>query len=206
MGRMSLASALLPGAGPVGSAGPIPLSVILFSVLILLTGAERVVETVISARHARWAFERGGVESNRLQMPWMIALHVGMLLGALAEVWLLDRPFLPLLGWPMLVIALACQAGRYWVIGSLGHQWNTRIVVVPGLPLVNTGPYRWARIPHPNYVIVALEGVALPLVHTAWITAVVFTVLNAVLLLGFRVPAEDRALAGAARIGTGVRT
>ena len=196
----------MPAAGLVGSAGPVPLSVLLFTVLILLTGAERIVETVISSRNAHWALERGGVESNRLQMPWMIALHVGMLLGALAEVWLLGRPFLPVLGWPMLVIALACQAGRYWVIRSLGHQWNTRVVVVPGMPLVRTGPYRWGRIPHPNYLIVAIEGVALPLVHTAWITALVFTALNAVLLLGFRVPAEDRALAGAARIGTGVRT
>jgi methyltransferase len=193
-------------SAPVGSTAPVPLSVILFTVLILLTGAERIVEMVVSSRNARWALERGGVESNRRQIPWMVALHVGMLLGALAEVWLLGRPFLPLLGWPMLVIALACQAGRLWVIRSLGHQWNTRIVVVPGMPLVTRGPYRWGRIPHPNYVIVVIEGAALPLVHTAWITALVFTVLNAVLLLGFRVPAEERALAGAARIGTGVRT
>lgn len=189
-----------------------PLSVILFSAMILLTLVERLVELVISSRNARWAFERGGVETNRRQLPWMIALHVGMLLGALAEVWLLGRPFVPWLGWPMLVIAVLCQAGRYWIIGTLGPQWNTRVIVVPGLPLVTTGPYRWSRHPypvflaHPNYVIVAIEGIALPLVHTAWITALAFTVLNAVLLLGFRVPAEDRALAGAARIGTGVRT
>ncbi len=193
----------MPG---VLAGGAVPLSVLLFTALILLTGVERIVELVTSVRHARWAFARGGIESNRLQLPWMVGLHVGMLLGALAEVWLLGRPFLPWLGWPMLVVALASQAGRYWIIHVLGPQWNTRIIVVPGLPLVNTGPYRWSRVPHPNYVVVAIEGIALPLVHTAWITAVVFTVLNAVLLLGFRVPAEDRALAGAARIGTGVRT
>ena len=190
----------------------VPLSVMLFTALILLTGVERIIELITSARNARWAFARGGIETNRLQIPWMIALHVGVLLGALAEVWLLGRPFLPWLGWPMLVIALACQVGRFWVIHSLGPQWNTRVIVVPGLPLVTAGPYRWSRHPypvflaHPNYVIVAIEGIALPLVHTAWITALAFTVLNAILLLGFRVPAEDRALAGAARIGTGVRT
>lgn len=183
-----------------------PLSAVLFTALILLTGIERIFELITSARNARWAFARGGIESNRLQLPWMVGIHVGMLLGALAEVWLLGRPFLPWLGWPMLVIALACQAGRYWIIHTLGPQWNTRVIVVPGLPLVTTGPYRWSRVPHPNYVIVAIEGIALPLVHTAWITALAFTVLNAILLLGFRVPAEDRALAGAARIGTGVRT
>ena len=121
-----------------------------------------------------------------------------MLVGCLAEVWLLDRPFLPWLGWPMLVVALLCQAGRYWVIWALGHQWNTRVIVVPGMPLVRRGPYRWPWLRHPNYWIVAIEGVALPLVHTAWITALVFTVLNAVLLLRFRIPAEERALAAAA--------
>ena len=184
----------------------VSLSVGLFTALVLLTGVERIFELVVSTRNARWAFERGGVETNRRQLPWMIALHVGLLLGALAEVWLLGRPFLPWLGWPMLAITLASQAARYWIIRSLGPQWNTRVIVVPGLALVTTGPYRWSRLPHPNYVVVAIEGIALPLVHTAWITAAVFTVLNAVLLLGFRIPAEDRALAGAARIGTGVRT
>jgi len=184
----------------------VPTSVVLFTVLVLVTGLERIVELVISTRNARWAFERGGIESNRRQMPWMIGLHVGMLLGALAEVWLLGRPFLPWLGWPMLAVTLASQAARYWIIGSLGRRWNTRIVVVPGLPLVTRGPYRWSRLRHPNYVVVAIEGVALPLVHTAWITALVFTALNAILLLGFRIPAEERALAAAAGIGTGTST
>ena len=182
------------------------LSLVLFTALILLTGAERIAELVISRRNARWAFERGGIESNRRQLPWMIALHVGLLVGALAEVWLLGRPFLPWLGWPMLVITLGSQAARYWIIDSLGRRWNTRVIVVPGMALVRRGPYRWARLPHPNYLVVAIEGIALPLVHTAWITALAFTVLNAVLLLGFRIPAEDRALAGAARVGAEVRS
>jgi len=184
----------------------VPTSVVLFTVLVLVTGLERIVELVISTRNARWAFERGGIESNRRQMPWMIGLHVGMLLGALAEVWLLGRPFLPWLGWPMLAVTLASQAARYWIIGSLGRRWNTRIVVVPGLPLVTRGPYRWSGLRHPNYVVVAIEGIALPLVHTAWITALVFTALNVILLLGFRIPAEERALAAAAGIGTGTST
>jgi len=183
----------------------VPISVVLFTVLVLVTGVERIVELVVSTRNARWALARGGVESNRRQLPWMIGLHVGMLLGALAEVWLLGRPFLPWLGWPMLAIALACQAARYWIIGSLGRQWNTRVIVVPGLPLLATGPYRWTWLRHPNYLVVAIEGIALPLVHTAWITALVFTALNAVLLLGFRIPAENRALAAAAQAGAGSR-
>jgi methyltransferase len=183
-----------------------PLSLLLFTALILLTGVERIVEMLISARNARWAIERGGIESHHRQLPWMIGLHVGMLLGALAEVWLLGRPFLPWLGWPMLAVALACQVGRYAIIGSLGRRWNTRVIVVPGLPLVRRGPYQWAWLRHPNYLIVAIEGAALPLVHTAWITALGFTLLNAVLLLGFRIPAESRAMARASGSSAGVPT
>ena len=168
---------------------------IAYTVFILLTGLERVNELVTSTRNARWAFAHGGVESGRGHLPAMIALHTGFLVGILAEVWLLQRPFLPWLGWPMLAIALLCQLGRIWIIRTLGPQWNTRIIVVPGMPLQHGGLYRWFR--HPNYVIVAIEGIALPLVYTAWISALCFTVLNAILLLGFRIPAEDRALAKA---------
>ena len=165
-----------------------------YLVFVLATGVERLVEVVISTRHARWAFARGGVEYGKGHFPWMVTLHTGLLVGALLEVFLLDRPFLPWLGWPMLAIALLCQAGRYWVIWALGPQWNTRVIVVPGLPRVVRGPYRFAWLPHPNYLVVVIEGVALPLVHSAWITALVFSVLNAALLLRFRIPTEDRAL------------
>lgn len=170
------------------------LSVVLFTALILATGAERIGELIVSTRNARRAFARGGVESGRGHFPAMVALHTGLLVGSLAEVWLLGRVFVPALGWPMLVIALLCQAGRVWIIRSLHGSWNTRVIVVPGATLSRSGPYRFRRLRHPNYVLVVVEGIALPLVHTAWITAVVFTILNAVLLLGFRIPAEDRAL------------
>lgn len=161
--------------------------------LVLATGAERIVELVISKRNASLAFSKGGLEYGFRHFPFMVALHTGLLLACIAEVFLLDRPFIALLGWPMLVIVVLCQAGRYWVIASLGEQWNTRVIVVPGAGRVVTrGLYRWLR--HPNYVIVAVEGIALPLVHTAWITALAFTVLNAILLLRFRIPIENGAL------------
>ena len=164
-----------------------------YTALVLATGAERIAELIVSSRNARWSFARGGVEYGRRHFPPMVALHTGLLLACLAEVWLLGRPFLPWLGWPMLVLVLASQALRWWCIGTLGPRWNTRVIVVPGLPLVARGPYRWLH--HPNYVAVAVEGFALPLVHTAWITAIAFTVLNAVLLLAYRLPCENRALA-----------
>ena len=169
------------------------MSVILYLAFVLATGVERLYELRVSKRNAATAFAQGGREYGQRHFPWMVALHTGLLLACIAEVVLLDRPFIPWLGWPMLVIAVLCQAARYWIISSLGSQWNTRVIVVPGAArVVARGPYRWFT--HPNYVVVAVEGIALPLVHTAWITAIAFTVLNAVLLLGFRIPTENRAL------------
>lgn len=165
-----------------------------FTVFVLLTGVERLWEMVVSTRNARKAFAEGGVEYGKGHFPWMVALHTGLLVGALAEVWLLGREFPGVIGWVMLVIALACQVMRYVIIATLGDQWNTRVIVVPGRTRVTRGIYRFPWLRHPNYWIVAIEGVALPLVHGAWITAVAFTVLNAILLLGFRIPTENRAL------------
>jgi methyltransferase len=165
-----------------------------YTLLVLAFGVERLVELVISARHLKWARERGGVESGAGHFPFMAAVHTLLFVSCIAEVDIAHRPFVPALGWPMLVVVIGTQALRYWCIHTLGPQWNTRIVVVPGLPLVTGGPYRWLR--HPNYVAVVVEIAALPLVHTAWVTAIVFSALNAV-VLALRIPAEQRALAAA---------
>ena len=167
----------------------------LYLLLLGLVALERLAELVVSTRNARWSFARGGVEHGRGHFPPMVALHAGLLVACAVEVVLAHRPFLPALGWTALAAALGSQVVRWWCIATLGHRWNTRVIVVPGLPLVTAGPYRWLR--HPNYVAVVVEGIALPLVNAAWVTALVFTVLNAVLLLGFRIPAEDRALSSA---------
>ena len=166
-----------------------------YTLFVLAVAAERVVELVVSKRNLAWAFARGGREYGRGHYPAMVLLHVFLLVGCVTEVWLLDRPFLPVLGWTMVAVVLATQALRWWCILTLGHRWNTLVVVVPGLPLVDRGPYRWLR--HPNYVAVVVEGIALPMVHTAWITALTFTVLNA-LLLRVRIRTENRAMAEAA--------
>lgn len=167
---------------------------IAFTLLVLATGIERLYELRVSIRHAKIAFAQGGKEYGQGHFPWMVILHTSLLFGAVAEVWLLDRSFIPWLGWTMVVLVIASQAGRYWVIWALGWQWNTRVIVVPGATRVTRGPYRFPWLRHPNYWIVAVEGIALPLVHSAWITAIAFTVLNAILLLGFRIPAENKAL------------
>ncbi|MFJ9134704.1 MULTISPECIES: isoprenylcysteine carboxyl methyltransferase family protein [unclassified Streptomyces] len=167
-----------------------------YGLLVAVVAAERVAELVVARRNERWSIARGATVAGQGHYPAMVALHTGLLAGCLAEVWLAGRPFVPALAWPMLAVLAAAQGLRWWCIRSLGPRWNTRVIVVPGLPLVAKGPYRWRRLRHPNYVAVVAEGVALPLVHTAWVTAVVFTVLNAV-LLRVRIRCENRALASA---------
>ncbi len=163
-----------------------------YFVLVAAVAVERLVELVVSTRHARWAFARGGVEYGAGHFRVMAGVHAALLVACVAEVAVADRPFLPWLGWPMLALVLAAQALRWWCVATLGNQWNTRVIVVPGLPLVTRGPYRWLR--HPNYLAVTVEVAALPLVHTAWVTALVFTVANAA-VLSVRIPVEERALA-----------
>jgi methyltransferase len=159
--------------------------------LVAVVVVARGVELAVSERNRRWSMAQGGVESGAGHYPVMVLLHTGLLVGAVVEVLALDRPFLPWLGWPMLALLVASHGVRWWCISSLGRQWCTRIVVVPGRSAVTSGPYRFLR--HPNYLAVVLEGIALPLVHTAWITAAVFTVANAA-LLRVRIAAEEQAL------------
>ena len=163
-----------------------------YVLLVAAVGIERLAELVVSTRNARWALARGGVEYGRGHYPVMSAMHAALLVACVVEVAVADRPFLPWLGWPMLSLVVAAQALRWWCVATLGHQWNTRVIVVPDLPLVTSGPYRWLR--HPNYVAVVVEVAALPLVHTAWVTALAFTLANAA-VLSVRIPVEERALA-----------
>jgi methyltransferase len=164
---------------------------VVYVLLVLAVGFERIAELVVSLRHLRWSAARGGKEYGAGHYPFMVVLHTGLLVACLVEAIVGHRPFIPVLGWLMFVLVLASQALRWWCIRTLGPRWNTRVVVVPGLPLVTAGPYRWLR--HPNYVAVVVEGAALPLVHTAWITAIVFTIVNA-LLLRVRIRTEESAL------------
>lgn len=160
-------------------------------VLLAVVVAERLAELFLSNRHTGWSRKRGGVEHGAAHYPLMVALHTLFLVGCAVEPLLFARPFVPELGWVCLAVALACQALRWWCIMTLGERWNTRVIVVPGLAPVVAGPYRYFR--HPNYVAVVGEGLALPLIHSAWLTAAVFTVLNASLLV-VRIRVEDAAL------------
>ncbi|MFQ5890453.1 MAG: isoprenylcysteine carboxyl methyltransferase family protein [Gemmatimonadota bacterium] len=161
-----------------------------FGFLLLLV-SERLVELSISRRNAAWALGQGGIEVGQRHFRAMQLLHTAFFLACAAEVAFLRRPFRLALGFPMLALALASQVLRYWAIAALGRRWNVRVIVIPGVPAVDRGPYRYVR--HPNYVAVILEGFAVPLIHSAWITAVCFTVLNAA-LLAVRIRCEEEAL------------
>ncbi len=163
-----------------------------FVVLVVLVALERVAELVVSRRNAAWSLARGGRETGQGHYPVMVVLHSGFLVAMLVEA-VVRRPEVPaLLAWSMLIAVLLAQGLRWWCIVTLGRRWNTRVIVVPGLPPVRSGPYR--LFSHPNYVAVVVEGFALPMVHACWITAVAFTVANAALLT-VRVRAENAALA-----------
>jgi len=162
-----------------------------FTVLVVLVGLERLAELVVSRRNAAWSLERGGRETGQGHYRVMVVLHSGFLAAMLVEAYVRRPDVAPGLAWSMLGLVLAAQALRWWCIATLGRQWNTRVIVVPGLPAVRSGPYR--LLPHPNYVAVAIEGLALPLVHGCWITAVVFTLANAALMV-VRIRVEEQAL------------
>ena len=167
---------------------------IYYALLVVIT-VERLAELVVSQRHAAELLRRGGVEYGQRHFPVMVALHVALLVGCWVEPIALHRTFIPALGWSMIAVVLAANALRWWCIATLGLRWSARVIVLPGLSLVNTGPYQWFS--HPNYVAVVVEGAALPLAGSAWITAGTFTVLNAALLT-VRLRCETRALATAA--------
>jgi methyltransferase len=163
-----------------------------YVLLIAVIAVERLAEMVVAERNRAWSRAQGGVEFGAEHYPVMVVLHVGLLLGCLIEPMIFDRPFIPALGWPMLAIVVAAQGLRWWCITTLDRQWNTRVIIIPGATRVVGGPYKF--LPHPNYVAVVAEGIALPLVHTSWLTALVFTALNAV-LLATRINVENAALA-----------
>jgi methyltransferase len=163
--------------------------------LLSVIACERVAELVVSARHANALLRRAGTEYGFGHFPVMIVLHVGLLAGCVLEPILGHRTFIPALGFPMLALTVLANGLRWWCIATLGERWTARVIVLPGTPLVRSGPYRWFA--HPNYVAVIVEGAALPLTGSAWITACAFTVLNAALLT-VRIRCEAAALAAAA--------
>ncbi|MBI3504278.1 MAG: hypothetical protein HY059_05510 [Proteobacteria bacterium] len=152
---------------------------------------ERVAELRLARRNAAWAMARGAVETGVRDYRVMQAFHLIFLLACVAEPFLFARPFVPAVAIACLTVLALAQALRWWAIATLGPRWNTRIIVLPDAAPVTTGPYRWLR--HPNYVAVSAEMIALPALHGAWITALLASAGNAI-ILRTRIAAEERAL------------
>ncbi len=170
-----------------------PFDRLAFFGLIGAVAVARMLELAVARRNTVRLLAAGGREVGRGHYPVMVALHTAVLALSPLEVWLLDRPWLPWLGAASIATILAATGMRLWVMRTLGARWTTRVIVPAHGGRITSGPYRFLR--HPNYLAVALEVPAIPLVHTAWLTAAVFGLAN-LALLAVRIRVEDRALEG----------
>ena len=168
-----------------------PASLAAYLAILLVVVLQRLLELRLARRNAKRALAAGAVEVGAAHYPWMVTLHSGFLASCALEVWLLERPLMVPLTLVSAAALLAATALRYAAIGALRERWTTRVFEWPDRSLVATGPYRWLR--HPNYLAVVLEIVALPLLHGAWVTALVFSLLNG-WLLAVRLRIENRIL------------
>jgi len=174
-----------------GAPGPVPAGALV--VFLVAFGAQRASELILSARHTRRLLAQGAREHGRRHYRWLVALHALFPVAIVLEVVVLGaRPnaLAPL--W--LALWLGAQLLRWASMRALGERWTTRVLVLPGAPLVRRGPYRWMR--HPNYLAVVVELIAAPLIFGAWRTSLVFSLANAP-LLRVRIRSEERALAAA---------
>ncbi len=167
-----------------------------FTALVGVVALQRLWELRVANRNLAALVRGGAYEVGAGHYPWMVALHASFLVGCVAEVWGLRRPFVEPIALASLAVLAAALALRWWTLRTLGDRWTTRIIVVPGEALVAGGPYRWLR--HPNYLAVVLEIVAIPMLHCAWLTAAVFSLANLV-VLRVRIGCEERALVGEKR-------
>lgn len=164
---------------------------VLFGGIFSLLVIQRLGELLLAKRNERWMKERGAQEIGQDHYKYIVLLHISFLLAVSVETAL--RGFSLSIFWTvMLGIFVLAQFLRFWTIKSLGRFWNTKIIVLPDANVVKKGPYRYLK--HPNYMIVVLEILSLPLIFSSYITAIVFTLLNGFLLLKVRIPIEEKAL------------
>ena len=157
------------------------------TIVVFLVALERLAEVAWAAHNTKALLAKGGYEAGRAHYPLFILLHAGWLAAIL---WAASAGLV--INWVALAIFAAMQPLRLWVLMTLGERWSTRILILPGAPLVQAGPYKYVR--HPNYMVVIVEIAALPIAFGEWGVAFVFTVLNA-MLLAWRIKVEEEALA-----------
>lgn len=157
------------------------------TIVVLLVALQRLLELAYAERNTQRLKAAGAVEIGRGHYPFFILLHGSWLIALLVTV-PGDAP----VSWPLLALFVLLQLTRVWVVGTLGRYWTTRIITLPGAPLVTKGPYRFVR--HPNYLVVIGEIAVLPLAFGAWQLALIYSLLN-LALLAWRIRAENAALA-----------
>ncbi|HWD49260.1 MAG TPA: isoprenylcysteine carboxylmethyltransferase family protein [Rhizomicrobium sp.] len=155
-------------------------------VIIGLVALQRLFELVYANHNTRALMARGAVEIGRAHYPMLIAVHVAWFVAIVA---FLGHP--PVINWYLIALMLLLQLGRLWVLVTLGPYWTTRIITLPAAPLVKKGPYRF--ISHPNYAVVIAEIACLPAAFGEWKTMIVFSILNAAVLI-LRIRQEELAL------------
>jgi len=168
------------------------LSVELYIALLLLVAAGRLLELRHSVRNQAVLAQQGGAKAAEPRYRWMVALHAGILIGAALEVLLLRHPLIPWLAASALLLFIAANITRWWVIRTLGPRWNVQVMSASRLGVVTAaGPYKWVR--HPNYTAVFVEMLALPLIHSAYFVAFFGAALHIVVLRN-RVRLEESVL------------
>ncbi|MFY4776041.1 isoprenylcysteine carboxyl methyltransferase family protein [Metabacillus sp. RGM 3146] len=162
----------------------------MFWIFITLLIVQRVSEAAVAKNNEKIMKKQGAKEYGKVHYPFIVGMHVLFFFSFLAEVLFLERDLSPV--WYLILpFILMAQLLRYWALASLGTCWNTKILMLPNLKVVTKGPYKYIR--HPNYLVVAMEFVLLPLLFQAYFTAILFSILNAC-LMGIRIPEEEAAL------------
>ncbi|GAB3805158.1 isoprenylcysteine carboxyl methyltransferase family protein [Virgibacillus kimchii] len=164
-------------------------------ILFLLIIIQRLIELKIAGRNEKWMKEKGAIEIGKEHYKWFILIHSLFFFSILIEI-ILRNVSAVQLNYVLFILFLLTQVVRIWCISSLGKFWNTKIIVLPGYPLVKKGPYKYVK--HPNYIIVGVELFIIPLLFGAYVTAVIFPILH-ILLLRIRIPCEEKALNKAVR-------
>lgn len=162
-----------------------------YLVLLAAVGIGRLVEMRISRRNQRWLAAQGASKIPDPWFRWMVLFHIGLLISAGVEVLALRRPLIPSLFLVMTLLFVCAYLTRWWVIRTLSGYWNIEVMDSARLGVVTAGPYRWVR--HPNYAAVFVEMMALPLMHTAWLTALAGSAVH-LWILGHRIAVEESVL------------
>jgi len=157
-----------------------------FILFILFLITQRLSELYIASRNEKWLLSQGAIEYGKNHYPYIVALHTLFIISIIVEYML--RGNTPI-NYVFLVLFALLLLFKFWALSSLGKYWNTKIFRVPGSGPVKKGPYKLFK--HPNYFIVVCEIAIIPLVFNLYYTAIIFTVLNAI-MLSVRIKVENK--------------